>query len=111
MLFWKRVRVGHNERVILFRHKRFVKIFGPGDHVFGGLAHTMHEERYSVTAPVFASEWVDYLVKERSIDGSRIETRSAAATKPLDTGTDATAQARNRRVEVWFMPEGASEPK
>lgn len=65
MLFWKRIRVGHNERVILFRHKRFVKIFGPGDHVFGGLAHTMHEERYSVTSPIFASEWADYLVKER----------------------------------------------
>jgi len=52
----------------------------------------------------------DYLVKERSIDGSRITTRSADATKPLDAGTDAAAQARNRRVEVWFVPEGATVP-
>src|SRR6185295_5802574 len=65
MLFWKRIRVGDNERVILFRHNRFVKIFGPGEHIIGGLAHTMHEERYSVTAPIFASEWADYLVKQR----------------------------------------------
>lgn len=65
MLFWKRITVGHNERVLLFRHKRFVRIFGPGDHIIGGLAHTMHEERYNVAAPIFASEWVDYLVKAR----------------------------------------------
>jgi len=53
----------------------------------------------------------DYLAKERGIDGSRIETRSVGATKPLSPGTDAAAQAQNRRVEVWFMPEGAAEPK
>lgn len=53
----------------------------------------------------------EYLVKERSIDGSRISTRSADATKPLDNGTDAAAQARNRRVEVWFVPEGAEVPE
>jgi outer membrane protein OmpA-like peptidoglycan-associated protein/opacity protein-like surface antigen len=49
----------------------------------------------------------DYLVKERGIEASRITTRSAGA----DTGADAAAQASNRRVEVWFVPEGATEPK
>jgi outer membrane beta-barrel protein len=49
----------------------------------------------------------DYLVKERSIDGSRITLRDAV----VDTGADATARAGNRRVEVWFVPEGATEPK
>jgi outer membrane protein OmpA-like peptidoglycan-associated protein len=53
----------------------------------------------------------DYLVKERGIEGSRITVRSAAATKPLDTGTDAAARARNRRVEIWFVPEGATAPE
>jgi outer membrane protein OmpA-like peptidoglycan-associated protein len=53
----------------------------------------------------------EYLVKERGIDESRITVRSAAATKPLDTGTDAAARARNRRVEVWFVPEGATVPE
>jgi len=65
MLFWKRVTVGHNERVLLFRHNRFLRIFTPGEHIVAGLAHTMHEERYNVLAPIFASEWVDYLVKFR----------------------------------------------
>jgi OmpA family protein/Big-like domain-containing protein len=52
-----------------------------------------------------------YLVKERGVEEARITTRSAAATKPLDTGTDAAARARNRRVEVIFVPEGATVPE
>jgi outer membrane protein OmpA-like peptidoglycan-associated protein len=53
----------------------------------------------------------DYLVRERGIEESRITVRSAAATKPLDTGTDAAARSRNRRVEIWFVPEGATAPE
>jgi outer membrane protein OmpA-like peptidoglycan-associated protein len=53
----------------------------------------------------------DYLVRERGVEESRITVRSAAATKPLDTGTDAAARARNRRVEIWFVPEGATAPE
>jgi hypothetical protein len=52
----------------------------------------------------------DYVVHERGIDASRITMRSSAASKPLDNGTDVDAQARNRRVEVWFVPEGAKDP-
>jgi outer membrane protein OmpA-like peptidoglycan-associated protein/opacity protein-like surface antigen len=48
----------------------------------------------------------DYLVRERGIDTARIEVRAATAT----AGADATAQAANRRVEVWFVPEGAAVP-
>lgn len=65
MLFYKLISVGHNERVLLFRRNRFLSILGPGTHVFAGLAYTMHEERHSVMAPIFQSEWVDYLIKER----------------------------------------------
>ncbi|MGE5179658.1 MAG: outer membrane beta-barrel protein [Bacteroidota bacterium] len=46
----------------------------------------------------------DYLTRERNIDKSRIETRSAGNTKPLGSAE------QNRRVEVWFVPEGASVP-
>jgi outer membrane protein OmpA-like peptidoglycan-associated protein len=52
-----------------------------------------------------------YLVKERGVEEARVTTRSAAATKPVDTGTDAAARARNRRVEVIFVPEGATAPE
>jgi outer membrane protein OmpA-like peptidoglycan-associated protein/outer membrane protein W len=52
----------------------------------------------------------DYLATERGIEASRITVRSAGATKPLETGADAAAQSANRRVEVWFVPEGAKTP-
>jgi OOP family OmpA-OmpF porin len=51
----------------------------------------------------------DYLV-QAGIESSRITTRSAADSNPVDTGMDATAQGHNRRVVVWFVPEGATEP-
>jgi hypothetical protein len=46
----------------------------------------------------------DYLVRERGIDAARVSVRGAAATQPLDRGTSAAARARNRRVEVVFVP-------
>jgi outer membrane protein OmpA-like peptidoglycan-associated protein len=51
-----------------------------------------------------------YLVTERGVEDARITTRSAGSGKPLDTGTSAAARARNRRVEVIFVPEGAVAP-
>lgn len=71
------------------------------------IGHADSHESAAGVAQKRADAVKDYLAKERSIDGSRVSTRSA----PLDTGADATAQAGNRRVEVWFVPEGAAEPK
>ena len=51
-----------------------------------------------------------YLVKERGIAEDRVTARSAAASKPLDTGKTPQARAKNRRAEVIFLPEGAVLP-
>jgi len=76
------------------------------------VGHADSQERYpDVIARRRAEAVKDYLVKERGIEESRITTRSAGATKPLDTGTDAAARARNRRVDVIFVPEGATVPE
>jgi len=56
-----------------------------------------------------ASSVRDYLVTA-GVDRTRITTRSMGSSNLLDTGTDAAAQGRNRRVVVWFVPEGAKEP-
>ena len=69
-----------------------------------------HDSSPETVAQQRAEAVEDYLVGGRSIEASRITVRSAGLTKPLDTGTDAAAQARNRRVEVWFVPEGATVP-
>jgi outer membrane protein OmpA-like peptidoglycan-associated protein len=52
----------------------------------------------------------EYLV-QTGVDGSRITVRSMGSTRLLDTGTTTASQQRNRRVEVWFVPEGAKEPE
>jgi hypothetical protein len=76
------------------------------------VGHADSGERFpEVIARQRAEAVKDYLVRERGIEESRITTRSAAATRPLDTGTDAAARARNRRVEVIFVPEGATPPE
>jgi outer membrane protein OmpA-like peptidoglycan-associated protein len=76
------------------------------------IGHADSGERYpEVIARRRAEAVKAYLVKEKGIEESRITTRSAGATKPLDTGKDAAARARNRRVEVIFVPEGATVPE
>ena len=70
-----------------------------------------HERSPQQIADARAKAVRDYLTSERSVEASRITVRSAAATKPLDTGTDTAAQGRNRRVEGWVVPEGAAVPE
>jgi outer membrane protein OmpA-like peptidoglycan-associated protein len=53
----------------------------------------------------------DYLVSERGIAEARITAKSAADSKPLDTAKNARARAKNRRVDVIFVPEGATVPE
>jgi outer membrane protein OmpA-like peptidoglycan-associated protein len=52
-----------------------------------------------------------YLVKERGAEDARVSTRSAGASKPVDTGKTPAARAKNRRVDVTFVPEGATVPE
>jgi len=56
-----------------------------------------------------ASAVKDYLANA-GVDASRITTRSSGSSSLLDNGTDMAAQGRNRRVMVWFVPEGAKDP-
>ena len=51
-----------------------------------------------------------YLVTDRGVDEARVTARGAGADRPLDRGTSAAARARNRRVDVIFLPEGATAP-
>jgi outer membrane protein OmpA-like peptidoglycan-associated protein len=76
------------------------------------IGHADSKERYpEVIARKRAEAIKTYLVKERGIEEARISVRSAAASKPLDSGPSAAARAKNRRVEVVFVPEGAVSPE
>jgi outer membrane protein OmpA-like peptidoglycan-associated protein len=76
------------------------------------IGHADKGERYpDVIARKRAEAIKTYLVKERGVEDARISVQSKGATKPLDTGTTAAARAKNRRVEVVFVPEGAATPE
>jgi outer membrane protein OmpA-like peptidoglycan-associated protein len=76
------------------------------------VGHADAGERYpDVIARKRAEAVKAYLVRQQGIEESRISTRSAAATRPLATGKDLRSRARNRRVDVIFVPEGASVPE
>jgi outer membrane protein OmpA-like peptidoglycan-associated protein len=76
------------------------------------VGHADSKERYpEVIGRTRAEAVKSYLVKDRGIEESRITAKSAGATRPLDTGTSAASRAKNRRVELIFVPEGATAPE
>jgi outer membrane protein OmpA-like peptidoglycan-associated protein len=76
------------------------------------IGHADSSERYpEVIARKRAEAIKNYLVKERGVDEARITAKSAGGSKPLDTGKTAASRAKNRRVEVILVPEGAAAPE
>ena len=69
------------------------------------------ERNADVTGRKRAEAVKNYLVKERGVDEARVTAKSAGSTKPLDSGKTAAARAKNRRVDVIFVPEGATVPE
>jgi OOP family OmpA-OmpF porin len=76
------------------------------------IGHAAGNERHTEVISKKRAEAVKaYLVSERGIDESRISTRGRADAKPADTGTSKAAHAANRRVDVYFLAEGAIAPE
>ena len=65
------------------------------------------ERRPDVIARQRAEAAKTYLVRERGIEESRVSVRSAGATRPREAGSSRS----NRRVELIFVPEGATPPQ
>jgi outer membrane protein OmpA-like peptidoglycan-associated protein len=75
------------------------------------VCHADKTERYAeVTARKRAEAVRGYLVM-RGVDEAKVTVRSAGATKPLDTGKTVQARAKNRRVDIIFLPAGAALPE
>ncbi len=75
------------------------------------VGHADSSERHTEVIGRKRAEAVkSYLVTERGITEARITPRSTADSKPLDTAKNARARAKNRRVDVIFVPEGATVP-
>jgi OmpA family/Bacterial Ig domain len=69
------------------------------------------ETNPEVVSRVRAENVKAYLVDERGVEESRVSVRGAGAGRPLDEGTSKDALAKNRRVEVIFLPAGATPPE
>ncbi len=65
-MFWKRIIVGDQERVLIAKNSRFSAILAPGDHrLFVAPTVNLEMEKHKTSNLVFQSTWADYLVKER----------------------------------------------
>jgi outer membrane protein OmpA-like peptidoglycan-associated protein len=69
------------------------------------------EPNAAVVARKRAEAVKNYLVKERGIEEARVTAREVGKSRLLDTGTSALSHAKNRRVDVIFVPEGATVPE
>lgn len=64
-MFWKRIVVGHHERVLLAKNGRFKRILLPGEYrVFAVPGLSLEIEEHDVRNLVFRSKWAEYLLRE-----------------------------------------------
>lgn len=65
-MFWKRIKVGDRERVVVTRNGRFDRILEPGDYnLLAPPGTRLETETYRTDAVVFTSDWAPFLVEER----------------------------------------------
>ena len=65
-MFWERIVVHVDERLVLSRNRRFDRILVPGEyHVLVESLTSLESEKHSIANPVFRSRWADYLVRCR----------------------------------------------
>jgi len=65
-MFWKRIKVGDRERVLVIRNGRFDTILGPGEHLVFVSPFTRLETVVCRTdGLVFDNEWTQFLLKQR----------------------------------------------
>jgi regulator of protease activity HflC (stomatin/prohibitin superfamily) len=65
-MFWKRIIVGDQERILISKNGRFSTILTPGEYrLFVSPTVRLEVETHYTNSLVFQSTWADYLVKER----------------------------------------------
>lgn len=65
MLFFRRILVGDQERILLIRNGSFVRVLEPGAHIIWNFGGVLEFERHDVSAVVFDGSWAAYLAKVR----------------------------------------------
>ena len=106
MLFWKRVSVGDQERVLVTKNGRFESILGPGEYrifVRPGLALAM--ETFQIGGLVFQSKWMDFLVQDRPATAAKyfavVETKDAEVAVIFVDGKLRQVIGPGKRAAFW----------
>ena len=101
----RRILVGDTERVLLIRKRRFADILGPGEYWIFTLGRKIELERFNTKDLVFASEWADFLIKERADLVSRhftlVETADAEVAVVYLDGKLSRVIGPAKRVLFW----------
>src|SRR5271166_2661986 len=99
-MFWKRIIIGDQERVLVMKDGRFDAILEPGAYtVFVKPFQALGVERYNVRDLVFQSNWADFLVKERPAIVERFFTK-------VETSDDEVAIIHVDRKLYKVLPPG-----
>lgn len=105
---FRRLLVGDNERVLVVRKKRFDTLLGPGEYWFLTLGRQLTFERHSVSATAFASEWADFIVKERPRIAAEfftvVETTDSQVAVVFADGRICRVVSPGRRALFWKGP-------
>jgi len=106
MALVKRILVGDQERVLLIRKGRFVRILDPGEYWVWAPGTSL--ETHSVGEVQFASPWADYLAKvQRAITGryfTIVETSDSQVAVVYLDGKLALTVAPGKRMLFWRGP-------
>jgi hypothetical protein len=108
-MFWKRIIVENQERVLVAKNGRFRSILAPGDYrMFVAPGVTLCTERHQLANPVFESKWADYVARKRPdvIDRHfvRIETNECQIAMVYVDTQLFTVMTPAKRMLFWREP-------
>lgn len=62
MILWKTIDIADNERALLYRRNRFVKVLGPGRHRLETVSGSIRVDKYDITDVVFENSKAKFLL-------------------------------------------------
>lgn len=108
MFLFRRILVGDQERVLVTRKGRFVRILDPGEYLMWGPGRSIKTERYNVRQLIFESEWASFLAKEKREVAERyftiVETTDAEVAIVYVDGKLVSVISPGKRVLFWRGP-------
>jgi regulator of protease activity HflC (stomatin/prohibitin superfamily) len=105
MSLFRRILVGDQNRVLLIRKGRFVRMLGPGEYWVWTLGRAIETQTFNINEVLFTSPWADYLLKEQAAIAARlftvVETTDSQVAVLYFNGKLAGVMGPGRRALYW----------